>query len=369
MQVGVESVGVSKWELDTPALLLDLDAMERNLNFMADFCREKSCNLRPHIKTHKTPYLAHRQIEVGAIGITCQKLEEAELFSACGFEDILLTYEVVAPRKIRRLVELAKRTRVIGCVDDEKNVLDLSHAAQAAGAELSLLVEVNVGQNRCGVEPGRPSLDLARKVIAAPALRFRGLLGYAGFLMGEEDRTKRESGARQATGHLVASRELLEGEGIEVEICSAGGTGTYNIDAGFPGVTEIQPGSYLTMDAKYHRVVPEFECALTALTTVVSRPAKDRAILDVGSKSITPDYDRFGIPEARDLDGLLLSALHEEHGLARLENPSRDLRPGDVLELIPGHGCSTLSLHDRLYGVRGETVEAIWPIAARGLFR
>ncbi|MFQ6110635.1 MAG: DSD1 family PLP-dependent enzyme, partial [Nitrospinota bacterium] len=329
----IEPLGRHKLEIDTPALLLDMDLMERNLKRMADFCRSAGCNLRPHIKTHKAPELARRQVAEGAIGIACQKLEEAEVFVEHGLDNILITYQVVTPEKIRRLIELSKRAMVIVCADDAKNIKDLSEAAMAEGVELNVLVELNVGHNRCGVEPGEPGLELTQKVLSSPGLNFRGLMGYMGPIMFEVDREKREAGAREATGMLVETRKLLEKKGIEVEICSAGGTGTYDIDASFPGVSEIQPGSYLTMDARYKNIVPEFGNALSILTTVVSRPAKERAILDTGLKSTTPDFLWFGFPIFKEESrGIEFKSLNEEHCILGLTDPVPDLKLGDKVE-------------------------------------
>jgi 3-hydroxy-D-aspartate aldolase len=369
MEIQHIPLGIGKHEIDTPVLLLDLDAMEDNLHFMQNFCRKNKVNLRPHIKSHKTPALAHKQIEAGAMGIACQKLEEAEVMAEAGLKDILVTYEMVTPQKIRRLVSLAKQANIIACVDNPKNVQDLSVAAQAEGADLDLLVEINVGHKRCGVEPGKPTLALVKEVVKAPGLKFRGLMGYAGYLMVEEDREKRRKGSLEATTKLVETRHLVEKEGIEVEICSAGGTGTFDFDGTFEGVTEIQPGSYLTMDCKYKKVVPEFQEALTVLTTVVSRGAPDRASVDAGLKCITPDYGFYGLPEVKGGEGFGWVSIHEEHGNLKLSDPVPDIKPGDTLELIPAHGCSTFSLHDILYGTRKGKLECVWSISARGCFR
>jgi len=369
MEIQHAPLGIDKYEIDTPALLLDLDAMEHNLHFMRDFCRKNKVNLRPHIKTHKTPILAHKQVEAGAIGIACQKLEEAEVMAEAGLKDILVTYEMVTPQKIRRLVNLAKHANIIACVDNAKNVEDLSAAAQAERVDLDLLVEINVGHKRCGVEPGEPTLALVKRVVKAPGLKLRGLMGYAGYLMIEEDKEKRRKGSIEATTKLVETRRMVEKEGIEVEICSAGGTGTYDFDGIFEGVTEIQPGSYLTMDSKYKKVVPELREAITVLTTVVSRGAPDRASVDAGLKCITPDYGFYGWPEIKGGKGFGWVSLHEEHGNLKLSDPEPDIKPGDILELIPAHGCSTFALHDLLYGIRKGKLECIWSIAARGCFR
>ena len=358
-------LGSPREAIDTPSLVIDLDALDRNIKRMADFFAAVPANLRPHSKTHKTPIIAKKQIEAGARGITCAKVGEAEVMVQGGIDDILIANEVVGATKIARLVGLARHAKMTVAVDDARNVADLSEAARAAGAILGVLVEVNVGMDRCGVEPGEPALALARRVLESPGLQLRGLMGYEGHTVTIPDRAQREAAARAAMKLLVDTRDLLVSRDVPVEVVSSGGTGTYDITGRYPGVTEVEAGSYATMDGDYARLGLPFENALTLLATVISRPSSDRAILDFGLKSATPDH---GVPQPKDRSLGEITRLSEEH--ARLDlKPGANPRPGDKIEVIPGHGCTTINLHDRFYGVRDGRVETVWEIAARGRFR
>ena len=355
-------IGLRRDQIDTPALLLDLDALERNIRRMADFFSGRPAHLRPHSKTHKTPQIARLQIAAGAPGVTCAKVGEAEALVAGGVTDLLIANEIVGATKIARLMSLCRQARITVAVDDPTNVAALSQAAQDYGVTLGILVEVNVGMNRCGVEPGEPALALAREVLAAPGLEFRGLMGYEGHCVAIPEREKREAECRKAMTMLVDTARFLESSGVPVAEVSGGGTGTYDISGQFPGVTEIQAGSYATMDASYQKLGLGFECALTVLTSVISRPTRDRAVCDAGMKAIT---NEFGLPVVKDLPDVKLARLSEEHGRLELQEAS-DLRVGDKIELIPSHGCTTINLNDRFYGLRDGRVEVVWPIAARG---
>jgi len=360
-------IGLVKNEIPTPALLVDLDKIEYNIAKMADFCREKKVNLRPHIKTHKTPFLAHKQIEAGAIGITCQKLGEAEVMAEAGIKDILISNEVTDIQKIKRLVNLAKYTKIKVCVDNSRNVLDISKAAKEKGVTVGVLVEVDVGMNRCGVLPGEPVLQLAQEVIKQDNLEFLGLMGYEGHAVLIKSYKERKYKTEEALKLLVDTADLLKRKGIECKIISSGGTSTYNITGCYPGITEIQPGSYITMDLTYNSIEGiggEFKQALSLLTAVISKPAKDRIVLDAGIKAISVDM---GTPKILFPKEIQIDHLHEEHALVKLAGPAKEkLQVGDKVEMIPTHGCTTINLHDFFYGIRNNTVESIWSIGARG---
>ncbi len=365
----LESLG--KYELDTPALLIDLDVLERNISVMADYFKGVKAGLRPHIKTHKTPIIAHKQLQAGAMGITCQKLGEAEVMAAAGIRDILIANQIVGACKIRRLVNLAKHANVIAGVDNLENAKSLSSAALKKGIKLNVAMEISMG--RCGVEAGKPALALAKEIVKLKGLRFRGIWEHGA---GWPDRyTKFEDRKRVHTEALkpfLETKDMLEDAGIDVEIVSGGYTATYNITAEIPGMTEVQPGSYVFMDRAYKALegLGPFDCALTVLTTVISRPARDRAITDAGLKAVTPEsgtnYSDLILPQVKDAEGIELYLLSEEHGWLRLKNPSRDVEVGDKLELIPSHCCTTVNLHDRFYGIRDGKLETIWDISARG---
>lgn len=361
-----DSPGMSKHDLDTPALLVDLDLLESNISRMARFLEGRQTRLRPHYKTIKTPAIALKQVAAGAIGITCAKVEEAETLVNAGIKDVLIANQVVGPRKIARLAGLARHADLMVAVDDPHNVDELSAGVSAAGARLRVLVEVNVGNNRCGVEPGEAAVVLARRVAEAPGLVFAGLMGYEGFCQRIENPSEREAATRKAMESLLETKRRVEASGLRVEIVSGGGTGTHAIIADIPGVTEIQAGTYVLMDTDYRDLGIDFGCALTLLATVISRPNPHVAIADAGLKAMTNDH---GMPELVGVPGGKLIRLSEEHSKIELADPSIGLRPGDRVEFIPSHACTTVNLHDRLYGIRGGRLEVVWPIEGRGKFR
>jgi D-serine deaminase-like pyridoxal phosphate-dependent protein len=265
--------------------------VERNIAAMAAFFRCRPAALRPHSKTHKSPALAHMQLEAGAIGITCAKLGEAEVMAAAGIKDILVANQIVSPIKIARLMDLASYTDVMVAVDDPANVADLSAAACAGSVRPRVLVEVNIGMNRCGVAPGAPALALARQVSEAPGLRFAGLMGYEGHTVMLPDPTERRRSTEASVQLLVETADLIREAGIPVGIVSSGGTGTYDITGDYPGITEVQAGSYITMDRQYREVVGiDFAYGLTVLSTVISAPDPDRVECDAGLKALTHDF-------------------------------------------------------------------------------
>jgi D-serine deaminase-like pyridoxal phosphate-dependent protein len=353
--------------VDTPALIIDLAAMEHNLRTMADFFAGKKAKLRPHAKTHKSPVIAHKQLALGAVGITCAKLGEAEIMIEAGVHDVLVANQIVGPAKIARLVGLLHHGRVTVAVDDPANLRDLARAASARGVTLDVLVEVNTGMNRCGVEPGEPAVALAKVAADLPGIRFRGLQAYEGHLVnvaGEDDRAAR---VRAAMAPIVETRGQIEAAGIPVEIVSGGGTGTFATTGTIDGFDEVQAGSYVFMDTKYGEIAgvgEHFRPALSVLATVISRPAPERVILDIGRKTLGIDH---GTPRLLEYpDGVRFEGFSEEHTKLTVEGAARDLRPGDQVRVIPGHGCTTVNLYDRYVGTRDGLVEAVWPIAGRG---
>ena len=359
-------IGMHKTELDTPALLIDLDKMETNIETMANYFRTVNADLRPHVKTHKTPIIAHKQIAAGAIGVTCAKLGEAEAVIHAGIRDVLIANQIVGAQKIARLINLAKHSEIMVAVDNTENVQAISEAAAAKGATIRMLVEVNIGMNRCGVEPGKPVLELAEQIRQRPNLIFEGLMGYEGHTVAKPNRSERDTTAREAMQRLIDAKNHLEKHGVEVSIMSGGGTGTFNITGSIPDMTEVQAGSYVLMDSTYRNVEgigDHFDCALSVLATVVSRPSSDRMIVDTGLKVLAKE---FGIPQPVGLNGVEMTGLSEEHGTMRVSDVSATLKPGDKLEILPTHCCTTVNLHDRYYGIRNGIVESVWNIAARG---
>ncbi len=359
--------GISRDELDTPAFLIDLDAMEGNIQRMADYFASRPVDVRPHMKHHKTPVIAHKQIAAGAIGVCCQKLGEAEVMASGGIRNILITYEIVGRTKINRLMALCQHADMMVTVDDAQNVKDLSEAAQAFGTSLGVLVDVDCGHHRCGVDPGELAARLAQVVAAAPGLRFRGICGYAGNIQSVEDPEKRAMMDLEAMGKVAESVDEVRKSGLGVEIVSAGGTGTYQLTGNYPGVTEVQPGSYVLMDAQYRRVLTDFEVAGTVLASVISRPAPDRAVLDSGMKAISTDQ---WPPVSKSVEGIEFAAASDEHLVANLTtSDARQLRPGDKIEVIPGHNDTTANLHSHFFALRKGRLETVWEVGARGRIR
>ncbi|MDE0184248.1 MAG: DSD1 family PLP-dependent enzyme [Candidatus Poribacteria bacterium] len=358
-------IGAPKSEIDTPALLIDLDIMEANIRKMADFFKSVNADLRPHAKTHKTPIIAHKQIEAGAIGITCAKLGEAEALVHAGIRDVLIANQIIGAAKIARLVNLAGHSEIMVAVDDPYNVAQLSEAAEAKGVTLRILIEVDTGMNRCGTEPGKPTLDLARLVLKSKGLQFEGLMGYEGHTVAIPSFTERKKQTDESVDLLVETKDVLERNGVPVKIMSGGGTGTYAITGAHPDMTEIQAGSYIFMDSTYGDVEgigDRFASSLTVLTAVVSRPNPSRVVVDAGLKVLAKE---FGIPQPAGIAGLEMIGLSEEHGKMTAQGDV-NLQPGDKIEIVPTHCCTTVNLHNRYYALRNDTVESIWEITARG---
>ncbi len=352
----------SVYELDTPALIVDLDLLESNIRKMAEFFEKREARLRPHVKTHKCPEIALRQLKAGAQGITCAKLGEAEVMAMHGIEDILIANQIVGRRKIERLLKLAERCNVIVAVDEPSNAKTISDMAQAAGKRIDVLIEIDVGMGRCGTKPGMETLSLARQLDKMGGINLRGLMGYEGHAVYIENFEDRKKECLKALERLLSTKSLLEKSGFELDIVSGGGTGTYEITGSCPGITEVQAGSYATMDARYKKIVQEFDCALGILTTVISCPTSERAVVDAGMKSITAE---FGLPVVKGNKGAIVSRLSEEHGILTLEEGAR-LSLEDKMELVPSHSCTTINLHDKMYAVRDGNVEYVWKIEARG---
>jgi D-serine deaminase-like pyridoxal phosphate-dependent protein len=359
-------------QIPTPALLLDLDRFERNLRKMAALVKQAGKKLRPHAKTHRCPEIARRQVAAGAVGVCVAKVGEAEVMAEAGVRNLLVTTEVVGPEKIGRLLRVLERQpEILVVVDHEANVRELGEAAARAGRVLNVLVDVDVGARRTGVEPGEAVLHLGRLVTTQHALNLRGLQGYAGQCAHVEGWEERRRTSRRWMGRLMKTRELFEKHGLPVDVVSGGSTGTHDIDAELPGLTELQCGSYCVMDLDYRRIggragaqFDAFEMALTVLATVVSVPTADRAIVDAGFKAFSTD--RPIVPEPVEHPGLEYSWAGDEHGRLTATEPGRLPRLGERIEFFPPHCDPTVNLYDRIHAMRGDKVEAVWDIAARG---
>jgi D-serine deaminase-like pyridoxal phosphate-dependent protein len=343
----------------TPALIVDVPAMDRNIARMAAFFAAGPCKLRPHFKAHKTPEIARRQLAAGSCtGITCATVLEAEAVSSL-CDDILIANEIIDPELCVRAAALALHGSTTIAVDSLEGIRAISHAAATVGSTVGILVDVNVGQNRCGVSPGADAVALGQRVTDAPSLRLRGVMGYEGHAVGIHDRAEREAETRRSMELLVLTASMFRDAGLSTEIVSTGGTGTFDIDSAFPAITEVQAGSYALMDTDYGKLGLPFEYASYVMGTVISRPAADRCVADCGHKSCTKDH---GHPDVKDINGATVTALNDEHAVISLP-PGSTISIGDRIFLIPSHTDPTLNLHDVVYAVDGDRVIDVWKVA------
>ncbi len=354
-------IGRSISELDTPTLLLDRAASDRNLARMAAFFRDRPAKLRPHFKNHKCVTLAKRQLAAGAVGMTCAKLGEAEVLVDHGIQDVLIANQVVGETKMARLAQLATRARIGVAIDHLDHATAISKAATEAGATVHLLIEVDIGMGRCGILPGAPVIELARRVKGLSGVHFAGLQAYEGHLVNVLDREERSRRAKADMQQAIETRQMLEAVGIPVSCMSGCSSATYDSTGTLPGVDEIQAGTYATMDRQYQRLVPEFEIAMSVLVQVISRPSADKAVLNVGVKGAGAE---FGVPGIRDFPDVEIPFfLAEEHVVV---NRSPDWKIGQVLHLIPSHACTTCNLYREFVVHEDGKVVEIWPIEASG---
>ena len=351
--------------IDTPALCVDLGPFERNLARMAD--ATKGIRLRPHAKSHKCATIARAQLARGAVGICCQKTDEAAAFVDAGVRDVLVTNEVVGAPKAARLAALARSATVGVLVDAGAAVATLSDAASRTGVQLDAYVEVDVGANRCGVRPGPAVLELARAISGAPGLRLRGLQAYQGAAQHLRKPAERAAAITSAVADARRMRELLLGAGIACDIVTGAGTGTWQHERDSGVYDELQPGSYVFMDADYGRNIAgaadlAFEQSLFVVASVMSTPASDRAIIDAGLKAFAFDS---GLPLVHARGGAEYVKASDEHGVLRTsDGPPVTL--GERIWLVPGHCDPTVNLYDWIVAVRDGVVEGVWPVEARG---
>jgi 3-hydroxy-D-aspartate aldolase len=352
------SVGQKLEEVDTPALVLDLDAFEKNLNTLNASVGNK-VRVRPHAKTHKCPEVAKRQIALGAVGMCCQKVSEAEAMVDGGVQDVLVSNEIVGAPKLARLAELSRRAKIGVCVDNAQNVRDIA----ATGAKLDVYIEIDVGMKRCGVPPGAPAVALAREIVRS-GLRFAGLQAYHGRAQHIRSMEERHAVIETAAQHVQHTKRLLKEAGIECPIVTGAGSGTFMLEVEAGAWDEIQCGSYAFMDADYAKnewaaPLPRFEHALFVLSTVMSRPSAEVAIVDAGLKASSVDS---GLPLVYKKN-LQYTRASDEHGWVEGKNPPP---LGEKLLLVPGHCDPTINLYDWYVCVRRGKVEELWPITARG---
>jgi len=357
--------GADKFSFDTPILCIDLDRMESNIEKMAGYCRENDVQWRPHSKCHKTPAIAMKQIEAGAIGTTCPKTSEAEVMAQGGVRDILIANMIVGEQKLERLAAMRRWADPIVACDHYAQVEPLAEVCRRRGVTVRTLIEVNIGLNRVGIRPGSDTLELARAIDKLEGVELAGIMGYEGHLLTIPDLTEKEEKIRSAMKVLVGCAEQIRDAGIACDIVSAGGTGSYQITATCPGITELQAGGGIFMDPFYRNVcqVGELEYALTVLATVVSRPTLERAILDCGRKTMNPDIHMPALAGDEDAEVVRLSA---EHCELKLGPKSQRLKIGDKVEVVVGYGDFTTVLHDEFFGFRDNKLETVWPILGRG---
>lgn len=359
------TIGCSKDDLDTPVLYVDLDAIEANIRRMADTCRENNIQWRPHSKCHKSSVIAKKLIDAGAMGITCAKLGEAEVMADGGVKDILIANLIVGPMKVRRLVEVRKKADPIVCIDHIDQALPISKAMEEAGLKMRVIVEVNIGLHRVGTEPGEPTLQLARQLAELPGIELAGIMGYEGQTLTIPDSNEKAEKIDEALTILTDTAQLLRDNGLPCEIVSCGGTGSFYYSVKQPGITELQAGGGIFMDAFYRHCchVEDHENSMFVIATVVGRPAPDRAIIDAGRKTMHGDHHE---PLVVGREGIEVASLSAEHGSLKLAPCAQDLKIGDRLTIIPGYSDMTAVLHDQMYAFRGDKLEVIWKLEGRG---
>ena len=356
---------ITKQNIDTPALCMDLDTMEANIATVVAACRQHEVQWRPHSKCHKSAAIGQKLLEAGAMGITCAKLGEAEVLAAGGVKDLLIANLIVGPTKLQRLASLCEIADPIVCIDHIDQALPMNDVMVEKGQQVRVIFEVDIGLERVGVLPGPPLMELAAQVDPLPGLELVGIMGYEGHLLTVPDRADKEQQIHAALAVLVDCAEQLRAAGHCCDIVSCGGTGSYSISITHPGITELQAGGAIMMDQFYLKQcgVDELGHALTVLATIVSRPTPERAIIDAGRKTFHADEETAVVVGRDDIQVIRLSA---EHGQLELEASAQDLRIGDRVEIIPGYSDMTTVLHDQFYGFRGDQLEVIWPLEGRG---
>jgi len=366
------AIGMDESEIQTPCLVLDLDALERNIKKMGDYAKAHGMRHRVHGKMHKSVDVAKLQESLGgSVGVCCQKVSEAEVFARGGIKDVLVSNQVRDPAKIDRLARMPKLgARTLCCVDDIDNVADLSDAARKHGTEIECLVEIDCGAGRCGVTTTADVVAIAKAIDAAPGLKFAGIQAYQGAMQHLDSYDDRKAKIAVAVAQVKDAVDTLKTEGLECDIVGGGGTGSYQFESNSNVYNELQCGSYAFMDADYGRILDadgnridrgEWENALFILTSVMSHAKPDKAIVDAGLKAQSVDS---GLPVVFGRSDVEYIKCSDEHGV--VADPDGALRVNDKLKLVPGHCDPTCNVHDWYVGVRDGKVEAIWPVSARG---
>ena len=353
-------------DLDTPSLIVDMDILERNQRRMMEFIRECHVNFRPHVKTHKVPEIAKIQLAAGAKGVCLQKLSEAEVFATHGITDIFITNEVVGTHKYPRLARLADQIDLKVAIDNYENAVEISKACSEVGTELKVFVDVDVGMHRCGVLPVEAGV-LADKISRLKNLVFTGIMGYDGHVSHGNSKSGQSEMAEEAMDQIAIAQKEIRKAGLEIQVTSVGSSVSTWTDAKRPEVTEVQPGMYLfnAINLVEAGVATVDDCALTVLSTVMSKPADDRAILDAGSKAFHFDHCKY--PWLVGFEDAEIYGFSEEHANVRLKGASRSLKVGDRVKGIPQHCCTCINQHNEMVALRKGKVENVWKVAARGM--
>lgn len=361
------AVGQPVRTLDTPALVIDLDAMDGNIRRIGDECNARRIDWRPHVKSHASPGIAQRLLEAGAIGVTCAKLGEAEIMADAGVRRILIANQIVGAAKIARLVALARRADVVVVVDSDENLEAIASAGRTQRVRLQVAVEVDIGMMRSGVAPGEAAVALARRASALDGVRFVGFEAWEGHTAGIDDGARKRDAIVTAVGLLTSTADQCRSQGIAVEMVSCGGTATFPTTARIAGITELQAGGGIFGDLRCREEFNvDFAPALTLVSTVVSRPSPSRVVCDVGNKSLNPHPIA---PRPVNLSGVTSVRLSAEHATLQLDHGSGRPAVGDRVWFLVGYSDNTILLHDQLYGVRAGVVEVVWDVGARSKAR
>ena len=367
-----EMTDLNTLEIDTPALLIDLDVLEKNLETMQTKAGKHNVALRPHIKAHKIPELARLQIRMGASGVTASKVSEAQVMVESGIDDIFIANQVVTESKLKRLASLARRSRISVGLDSREGAEILSKVFSAEKKAIDYVIEIDTGLNRCGVLPGRPAIELYQAIENLPGIRFKGIFTHAGQVYGKQNLEEVKAVSRLESEAMAKTAEKFNTLGVHPDIVSVGSTPTMRVWDGYAGINEIRPGNYIFLDAIQIAlgVADQKECALTILSTVTSRPAVDRAVIDAGSKVLALDKGAHGTELIQGFGlipgkGATIARLSEEHGILWLD-PEEKLTIGEQIRIIPNHACTAINLADKAFGIRQGRVEEEFVIAARG---
>jgi D-serine deaminase-like pyridoxal phosphate-dependent protein len=362
----IMTVGGPATDLDTPALLVDLDTLESNIARMMGTFREHGIGWRPHTKAIKIPAIAHKLLAAGAHGVTVAKLSEAEVMAQAGISDILITGPVVGARKATRLANLSKQARPIAVVDCVEHVDMLDTAGKEAGVQIRTVVEVDLGMHRCGAQPGEPTVKLAKEIHKRDGLKYEGLMAWEGHALRIKDIDEKRATVQEAVNKLVDTARAIRAADIPVNVVSCGGTGTYPLSAaaGVNGITEIEAGGGIYGDLVYSRSFGiDHPMAMTVISTVISRPTPTRIITDAGFKTLS---SQGAAPEPRDITNFTAVRMSAEHGTIEVSEPNTEVKVGDKVYWRVGYTDATVVLHEVMYGVRNGVVETEWPILGRG---